>query len=57
MRQVVGGPTRVGSGGARDYGPFLCSTPREANDLAQETYLRALRSLPEFADQSSFGAR
>ncbi|MBG0563659.1 sigma-70 family RNA polymerase sigma factor [Actinoplanes aureus] len=27
--------------------------PREADDLAQETYLRALRSLPRFAARSS----
>jgi RNA polymerase sigma-70 factor, ECF subfamily len=30
----------------------LCS-PREADDLAQETYVRALRALPSFAGRSS----
>jgi RNA polymerase sigma-70 factor (ECF subfamily) len=29
------------------------SSPEEADDLAQETYLRALRSLPSFAGRSS----
>jgi len=39
----------------RDVHRFVThlSTPREADDLAQETYLRAIRSLPEFAGRSS----
>jgi RNA polymerase sigma-70 factor (ECF subfamily) len=39
----------------RDVHRFVAhlSSPREADDLAQETYLRALRSLPSFAGRSS----
>ncbi|MDT7677007.1 MAG: polymerase sigma-70 factor, subfamily, partial [Pseudonocardiales bacterium] len=39
----------------RDVHRFLTSLvgAREADDLAQETYLRALRSLPRFAARSS----
>jgi RNA polymerase sigma-70 factor (ECF subfamily) len=39
----------------RDVHRFLAhlSSPREAEDLAQETYLRALRALPHFAGRSS----
>jgi RNA polymerase sigma-70 factor, ECF subfamily len=38
----------------RDVHRFVAhlSSPREADDLAQETYLRALRSLPHFAGRS-----
>jgi len=39
----------------RDVYRFVAhlSSPREADDLAQETYLRALRALPSFAGRSS----
>jgi RNA polymerase sigma-70 factor (ECF subfamily) len=39
----------------RDVHRFVAhlSSPREADDLAQETYLRALRALPGFAGRSS----
>jgi RNA polymerase sigma-70 factor (ECF subfamily) len=39
----------------RDVHRFVAhlSSPREADDLAQETYLRALRALPSFAGRSS----
>ncbi|MEN3613802.1 sigma-70 family RNA polymerase sigma factor [Plantactinospora sp. ZYX-F-223] len=39
----------------RDVWRFLAhlSSPAEADDLTQETYLRALRSLPKFAGRSS----
>ncbi|AVT34523.1 RNA polymerase subunit sigma [Plantactinospora sp. BC1] len=39
----------------RDVWRFLAhlSSPAEADDLTQETYLRALRSLPTFAGRSS----
>jgi RNA polymerase sigma-70 factor, ECF subfamily len=39
----------------RDVHRFVAhlSSPRDADDLAQETYLRALRALPSFAGRSS----
>jgi RNA polymerase sigma-70 factor, ECF subfamily len=39
----------------RDVHRFVAhlSSPREADDLAQETYLRALRALPGFAGRST----
>jgi RNA polymerase sigma-70 factor (ECF subfamily) len=39
----------------RDVHRFVAhlSSPREADDLAQETYLRALRAMPDFAGRSS----